>query len=267
MKLLHSWIFWWLACCTFCLFLERVNPWRKQKFFRKEITQDFLFFILNGHYIPVFLACYFTSYIEEIFLGTKLGIFIESQRLFVDELPFLVQIFIILIAKDFLEYLTHYCLHRFSFLWRYHKLHHSILELDWIGNYRFHYMEILVYKTTTWFPFFILIPNVSVFLWVGVISTLIGCLNHTNFALNLGPLRYVINSAPLHVWHHDIVLHKPYGQNFGVVFSFWDVLFGTWYQPSPIENPSQIGYKNQQNDSSSFIKRLYPWQRKTKASK
>jgi len=31
-------------------------------------------------------------------------------------------------------------------VWKSHKVHHSIVEMDWIGDWRFHWFEILVYN-------------------------------------------------------------------------------------------------------------------------
>jgi len=46
----------------------------------------------------------------------------------------------------------HNLLHRVPWLWTFHKVHHSITTMDWIGNWRFHWMEIVVYKTLQWLP-------------------------------------------------------------------------------------------------------------------
>ena len=38
------------------------------------------------------------------------------------------------------------------FLWTFHKVHHAITTMDFVGNFRFHWMEIVVYKTAQWLP-------------------------------------------------------------------------------------------------------------------
>ena len=50
------------------------------------------------------------------------------------------------LLKDFLEWCIHNLLHRVPWLWEFHKLHHTIEELDWIGNFRFHWMEVVIYE-------------------------------------------------------------------------------------------------------------------------
>ena len=51
---------------------------------------------------------------------------------------------------------------------------------------------------------------------------------HANVRTNLGPLRHVLVTPQFHRIHHSIEpRHRD--QNFGVIFSFWDRLFGTVY--------------------------------------
>ena len=55
-------------------------------------------------------------------------------------------------------------------------------------------------------------------------------------------MRYVLNSSRMHVWHHDIETHGRGGQNFGLVLSVWDWIFGTAYWPKDRENPERLGF-------------------------
>jgi len=60
----------------------------------------------------------------------------ESVHL-LSALPLWTQSLLFLVIEDFFEWCVHNLLHRVPWLWEFHKLHHSILELDWIGNFRF----------------------------------------------------------------------------------------------------------------------------------
>jgi sterol desaturase/sphingolipid hydroxylase (fatty acid hydroxylase superfamily) len=94
--------------------------------------------------------------------------------------PLWLQFVVLVVFKDFLEWLVHNLLHRVEWLWQFHKLHHSIQELDWIGNMRFHWMEIVLYKSLTYLPLVVLGIDGGVILWVAITGTLIGHLNHAN---------------------------------------------------------------------------------------
>jgi sterol desaturase/sphingolipid hydroxylase (fatty acid hydroxylase superfamily) len=48
----------------------------------------------------------------------------------------------------------------------------------------------------------------------------------------------------MHVWHHDVELHGKGGQNFGIVLSVWDWVFGTVYWPKDEEQPKALGFKD-----------------------
>tara|TARA_Y100001960_G_C14721513_1_gene852648 strand:- start:62 stop:715 length:654 start_codon:yes stop_codon:yes gene_type:complete len=145
-------------------------------------------------------------------------------------------------------------------LWEFHKLHHSIKELDWIGNMRFHWMEIVVYKGITYLPLVLLGVDGKVILWVAVVGTLIGHLNHSNLNIGWGPLMKIINSPRFHVWHHDVVLHgKAAGQNFGILFSLWDWIFGMAYR-SEEEQPPELGFAGIERFPTRLVGRfVYPF--------
>ncbi len=260
----RGYFFWLLMVSLFCWMLERIAPWRpQQKAFRDQIGQDFFWLVFNGHYAGVLLA----AVSNWIFRSASQWMFernlpdVDSVKLLAES-PVWLQFLVFLVVKDFLEWCIHNLLHRVSWLWEFHKLHHSLRELDWIGNMRFHWMEIVVYRGLTYLPLFLLGVNDAVILWIVVFSTLIGHLNHANLKLDWGIFRYVLNSPRLHVWHHDVVLHKAYGQNFGVVFSLWDFLFGTAYLPEQ-EQPGRLGFDQMETFPAGLLPRLvYPfWKR------
>ena len=260
----RGYFFWLLAVSLLCWILERWKPWRvEQGAFRKEIGQDFFWLVFNGHYAGVLVAFVAGWLIERAqqWAGVDVTV-LEGVRL-LTQAPLWLQFVVFLVFKDFCEWCVHTLLHRVSWLWQFHKLHHSIVELDWIGNMRFHWMEIVIYKSLTFLPLVVLGVDGEVILWVAVVGTLIGHLNHSNLRLDWGPLRYVINSPRFHVWHHDIVLHGRHGQNYGVVFSLWDWIFGTAHLPVGEEQPERLGFARMEEFPRSLPGRLiYPFWKK-----
>jgi sterol desaturase/sphingolipid hydroxylase (fatty acid hydroxylase superfamily) len=62
----------------------------------------------------------------------------------------------------------------------------------------------------------------------------------------------------MHIWHHEKHIRGKAGVNFGVVFSFWDWLFGTAYMPRTGNlAPDEIGYRGMEKVSGSLIKRFF----------
>ena len=113
--------------------------------------------------------------------------------------------------------------------------------MDWLGNWHFHWMEILVYKSLQWLPLAWLGASPEAVFSVAVVSTIWGEFNHANLNVSLGPLGYVLNTPRMHLWHHDLSDEGGPAKNFGVIFSLWDFFFGTAHWPRD-RDPAQLGY-------------------------
>ena len=234
----QGYFFWLLIISTVCWILERLVPWRKeQEAFRKQIGQDFFWLVFNGHFAGVLLAYltfWIATQINTLFLNLD---FPAPDTLnVIAGAPLWLQFIVYFILSDFIEWCVHNLLHRVSWMWEFHKLHHSIMELDWIGNFRFHWMEIIIYRTVKYFPL--------VILGVGT---------------DYGIFRYILNSPRFHVWHHDLILQGKHGQNFAIVFSIWDWIFGTAFYPADREQPAFLGFEKMDEFPKTLFKRLlYP---------
>ena len=241
---IHGYCFWLLVVSVLCLVLERVFPWRKgQKLLRPQFLQDVFYLFFNGHYFGLLFAMVASWVVHRVNAAFHIWDLPEPGELhLLATTPLWVQFIVFLVFRDFLEWGVHNLLHRVSWLWKFHKLHHSIEVMDWIGNFRFHWMETVIYRTLTWLPLVVLGVDTRVLLPIAVISTLIGHLNHSNLAWDYGPLRYLINSPRMHIWHHDDVMHYKGGQNFGIVLSVFDWVFGTAYMPRDKDQPEQLGF-------------------------
>ncbi len=263
----HDYFFWLLLISLGCFVLERLRPWRPaQRALRTGFVQDLFWLVFNGHFAGVLLA-----YASAFLLG-RLGQALDAWHLprpesfsLIARAPLWAQFVVFLVLKDLIEWCIHNLLHRVSWLWQFHKLHHSILELDFLGAFRFHWMESVVYKSLSYLPLVILGTDGRVIFWVALFGTLIGHLNHSNLDLSFGPLRYVLNSPRMHVWHHDAIVRGFSGQNFGIIFSLWDFLFGTAYLPPPAvsagrDQPAALGFEGIDRFPIGVPARLvYPW--------
>ncbi|HMB67695.1 MAG TPA: sterol desaturase family protein [bacterium] len=255
--------FWLIAVSLVCFLLERIRPWRReQRVLRRGLGQDLFWLVFNGHYLGLLLALVSGRLIRAL-NGTlhDLGWPVPESLALVGDQPFWVQLVVFFVLKDFVEWNIHVMLHRTPWLWEFHKLHHSIRELDWIGNFRFHWGEVVVYRTLSYLPLVILGVDGNVILVIAVVGTLMQDLNHSNLPIDWGPLRYVLNSARMHVWHHDVELHGRGGQNFGIVLSVWDWIFGTAYWPADREAPERLGFRDQETTYPTGLvaRLLYPF--------
>ena len=144
-------------------------------------------------------------------------------------LPLWLQALLFLVASDFMLYWLHRMFHGGGF-WKYHAVHHSSEELEWISAARFH--PVNLFLGTVAVDVVLLIAGISpnIMLWVGPFTTFHSAFVHANLNWTLGPLRYLIATPVFHRWHHT-GLEQGGNTNFSGTFPLWDILFGTFRMP------------------------------------
>jgi len=145
-------------------------------------------------------------------------------------LPLWAQALTFLVASDFLTYWIHRIYHG-STMWKYHAVHHSSVELDWISAARFHPINLFLGSVAVDVALLLAGISPNVMLWVGPFTTATSALVHANLNWTFGPFRYVLASPVFHRWHHTTP-DRGGNKNFAGTFPIWDVLFGTWYMPA-----------------------------------
>jgi sterol desaturase/sphingolipid hydroxylase (fatty acid hydroxylase superfamily) len=144
-------------------------------------------------------------------------------------LPFWGQVIVYMLLADFLMYWIHRIFHGHS-LWRYHAIHHSSDDLDWLSSFRSHPINVMMQ------PAFVAIVMLTLGISPAVMAFLVpfdivtACWVHSNLNWTLGPLKYVVATPVFHRWHHTMP-DEGGSSNFSPTFSFWDWLFGTFYMP------------------------------------
>ncbi|MBI5364101.1 MAG: sterol desaturase family protein [Planctomycetes bacterium] len=256
----------WLAVLSLAAVIaERLRPARRgQRVLRPELHTDLVYVLFNGHVWAVLTggitgacALWTRSALDAVGLLPARGI--------LDGVPFAAQLVAFLVASDFLQWCVHRLLHRVPFLWAFHKVHHSARAMDWAVNFRFHWMELVVYRSLLYVPLLWLGGDGAPLFAVAVFATAWGHLNHANVALDLGPLAYVFNSPRMHLWHHDASSEGGVAKNFGIVLSAWDWIFRTAYWPRE-RAPERIGYPDDQEMPSGALRQeLFPLTRVPRA--
>ncbi len=237
-----SYLSWLLILSLGAAIAERIHPARrKQPVLRAQLANDLFYLVFNGHFYAVLTG----GVIGAVALRTgrlleQLSLLPESRPL--DSAPFALQFVIYLVVSDFLQWCVHRLLHAVPLLWQFHKVHHSIHEMDWAGNFRFHWMELIVYRSLLYVPLLWLGGSPEPLFAVAVFATAWGHFNHSNLGVEIGRLGYVFNSPGMHLWHHDASTEGGIAKNFGIVLSLWDYLFGTAYWPRE-RSPKRLGYR------------------------
>jgi sterol desaturase/sphingolipid hydroxylase (fatty acid hydroxylase superfamily) len=245
--------------------LEAVRPWRPhQRQLRRRLLSDAAYLAFNGHFLGLALYAVATSYLLPPLdrLLDRAGLAQWLYRNAAAGWPLWLQIPVVLVGLDFIQWCVHNLLHRVAWLWEFHKMHHSVVdgEMDWIVSFRFHWMEVVVYKAAQYLPLaFFGFHGVALFVHA-VVGTLIGHLNHANLDLGHGRWRYVLNSPRMHIWHHDYDAPPRQARNFAIIFSAWDWLFGTAHLPD--RPPRRLGFPEVETAPSHFLTQTaWPLQR------
>ncbi len=215
---------------------ERFWPLRPQPVWRRGVGLDLFYLLLNTQVVGSLVAIWLSGIIplDLVHRGRAwLGLGALSQW------PELLQLLVLFVCKDFLQWCVHNAMHRFPALWEFHKVHHSSETLDWLSNWRFHWVEILVYQTVLYLPANLLGFSPAATFGCAVLSTTLGHFAHANLRWRIGPLKYLINCPELHWWHHAAPATGHTNINFAIGLSAWDWLFGTAYTAT--EPPAELG--------------------------
>ena len=138
--------------------------------------------------------------------------------------PFVAKVLIGLVVFDAVSFAVHVALHRSDRLWNIHKVHHSSLQLDGFATTRTHMMEnMLRFVPGQAVLFLIGMPVTAVTLTV-LVAAIYGVSNHSNLDLDLRGAERVFVTPRLHRRHH---VPETTQNNFGVMLTVWDRLFGT----------------------------------------
>lgn len=261
--------FYWLVALSLLVWgLEIVLPWRKQqKIFRKGFWLDSFYIIFNFFLFSLIGYNALSNVGVELF-SDFLGLFnIENLvAVKVGHFPVWTQLLIMFVIADFIQWNIHRQLHSRTWLWEFHKVHHSVKEMGFAAQFRFHFMETIVYKALQYIPLAMIGFGIEEFFVVHMMSVFIGHLNHANLNWDYGWLKYILNNPKMHIWHHSKVLPEehPNGMNFGLSLSIWDYLFGSAYIPKEGKN-IELGFEGDEQFPENFGKQLvFPFRKNNK---
>lgn len=237
--------FWGLIVISAVVWgLEIAFPWRKsQGIFRKDFWLDFFYMFFNFFVFAIVINGVY-SLLEKVF--SDFGVTMEYLTVIdLSGLAMVWQLLIFFVILDFVQWFTHILLHRYPFLWEFHKVHHSVAEMGFAAHLRYHWMENILYKPLKTLGVMLLggfEPEQAYIVHFAAIT--IGHLNHANIKLTYGPFKYIFNNPVMHLWHH--VYHLPeghaHGINYGISLSIWDYIFKTASIPNPEDGEIKLGF-------------------------
>jgi sterol desaturase/sphingolipid hydroxylase (fatty acid hydroxylase superfamily) len=248
------------AVFTLLTSLWACNPgqpwWRK-----RDLTTDLCYWFI----IPVFarflrigLLVAGAAVLFGITTADGLIAFYDNGHGLLAELPLPVQMVIFLVTSDFLLYVTHRYFHG-QRLWKYHAVHHSSEQLEWISAARFHPINLFLGSVAA--DVVLLLAGISpnVLVVIGPFTVAHSAFVHANLDWSLGPFKYVLAGPVFHRWHHTAA-DRGGEKNFAATFPVFDLLFGTFYMPKG-ERPDRYGVADRQFPTSFAGQLVHPFTR------
>ncbi len=203
------------------------SPYRKKQRLH-NVANLLLSFVFNAALSGV------VSYSITVADNTKFGL------LHYLHLPFVIFLIGGVLISDLNGYVAHRLYHRIPLFWRFHRVHHSDIELDASSALRLHPFEFIFQATTqaTILPL-LGVSNISFVLYVAL-SLPLFIINHANMKFPNWYEKYLSCMFITPNWHR--VHHSSYqpetDSNFADVFTIWDRIFKT----HKVKNPEEITY-------------------------
>lgn len=237
--------------------LERLFPRKEHRLIDNETKEDSYWTLFNEFgYEPALRAL--NTYL--LFgVGHKVSVIFYNNNLTIasiENLPTIAQILLMLIVFDFVNYLIHRIFHATPFLWEIHKLHHSTPKLNALSNFRYSWMEALIFGA--FFAFF------TGLVYSGEMARLIAnvaigsyCVfAHSNITIKLPLIDSFLITPDYHYWHHVKYSLMRGGQNFGTIFNIWDRYFETYHRPTHLN--VEVGIADPHYPKSYLRRAIYP---------
>lgn len=144
-------------------------------------------------------------------------------------IPLTLNLVISFLLIDLMHYFSHRLHHQLPLLWRFHRLHHSEKKLDALTSLLHHPLDVISSLVINVIGYLIFdIPVITIF-YHSCSVLLHAPLSHIKLFL---PERFdrfinmIFVTPNFHSAHHSLDF-KESNSNFGIIFSFWDILFGT----------------------------------------
>jgi sterol desaturase/sphingolipid hydroxylase (fatty acid hydroxylase superfamily) len=213
--------------------LEKLCARRPQKIFRKWFVTDLGYYFLNSLLPKLLLALPLSMLAMSVHYIAPGGLYA-----WVAAMPLGMRFMAAVIIGEFGAYWGHRWMHEISVLWRFHSVHHSAEQIDWLVNTRGHPLDFVFTRLCGLIPLYVLglaqptshAVDLMPMLYA-VTGTAWSFFIHTNVRWRFGWLEWFISTPAFHHWHHTQDGPEYINKNYAAIFPWMDKLFGTFYLP------------------------------------
>ena len=250
---------WLMVFAAVFVPIERVFALRRQKIFRKEIAVDLGYYFLNGLLPGIVLGPPISLAVLAIHHVTPGGALAAIAGW-----PIWVRACATMVVGETAYYWAHRLSHEIPFLWRFHAVHHSAEELDFLVNARMHPVDLVWSRMIMLTPIFALGLANPVRFSDGLMAAAVliagsiwGYFIHSNVRWRLGRFEWLLTTPGFHHWHHSHGGRRR-DCNYASMFPWLDRVFGTHYLPNAW--PERYGIDEPMPDTlaGQFIQPLAP---------
>ena len=205
--------------------MEKLSPLRPQAVFRRGWQTDVTHFFTN--HVAIQALAFLSIVPVQIFFGWAID---NPLQRAVASQPLWLQWIEILFAVDLFSYWAHRAFHRVPVLWRFHAIHHSIEQMDWLAGSRLHVIDVIATRLIGFLPLFLLgFSPAAVYAYLVFVS-FHAVYIHANVSHRWPGVRRFFTTPEFHHWHHAAE-REAVDKNFAVLLSCIDDLFGTAHRP------------------------------------
>ncbi|HMQ59812.1 MAG TPA: sterol desaturase family protein [Flavilitoribacter sp.] len=182
----HNYFYWLILVSVFFLVLEVIVPWRKkQPFPRKDFWLDAFYMFFNFFLFSLIIYNALSNVVVNLFNNGILAVsgFNLKASNPLNSLPYWSVLLIGMVIRDFIQWWVHRLLHWSPRLWEFHKVHHSVAQMGFAAQLRYHWMENIVYRTLEYLPLALLGYGLYDFFIIHIFALAWGHFNHANITV------------------------------------------------------------------------------------
>jgi sterol desaturase/sphingolipid hydroxylase (fatty acid hydroxylase superfamily) len=233
----------WLGLLTIVFVpLERVFGLRSQRVFRQSFGADLIYYALNGVLPKAVIVIPLTAMAAGFHHLFPLAYYDSLAAM-----PVWLRMPLALAVGELGAYWGHRWSHEIPFLWRFHAIHHSAEEIDWLVSSRVHPVDFYFTRFCMLLPMYCLglaQPAAGHVDFVSLLAVIFGqywgYFIHANVKWRFGWFEGLIATPAFHHWHHTNDSAAVLDKNYASTLPWIDRVFGTFHLPKQ-EWPENYG--------------------------